>query len=500
MLREGASATAGPAMDCDGGKSRIPSLRRSASVRVRGERTIPESAAARCCRPLAPGLLGDAGTPECCDEESAQSVGSTASLASCGSTSVGKNGVPGPGMRSTKFVLHCQRHFECPPEGYLTPTQRRERELRQLRSALARATRDAQDKEERLAALERELDQLRLGEQAQDTQERGMETDDLDDSGIVADLPSWTGGRCSKETQACPPEDPKVAPAGRKAEELSQRGRGTSTTDSREERAEEGSTVRENWSDSTDSLDSGPDRKGSREADARGVGAASLRKKYRDLKHRYVDRTESLLQMLGDLNANTDRKAERCSRKETDASTDAFWQHISTCQSTCVTRYLELRPAYETTQERLRHLERELSEARAEIEKQEQWHSEMYLKMYRKGQEAAQFEREEDGTASSPPRGGGSIPALLQQLRRTESELERSRALHRAPLAASAPRTGGNDRQAEYTLRFLKDAVFYFLTDRTDCRGHLNAIQSILGFSEAERAAVAKAWRHRGRL
>ncbi|XP_029839394.2 uncharacterized protein LOC8028938 isoform X2 [Ixodes scapularis] len=453
-------------MDCDGGKSRIPSLRRSASVRVRGERTIPESAAARCCRPLAPSLLGDAGTPECCDEESAQSVGSTASLASCGSTSVGKNGVPGPGVRSTKFVLHCQRHFECPPEGYLTPTQRRERELRQLRSALARATRDAQDKEERLAALERELDQLRLGEQVQDTQERGMETDDLDDSGIVADLPSWTGSRCSKETQACPPEDPKVAPAGRKAEELSQRGRGTSTTDSREERAEEGSTVRENWSDSTDSLDSGPDRKGSREADARGVGAASLRKKYRDLKHRYVDRTESLLQMLGDLNA----------------------------------KYLELRPAYETTQERLRHLERELSEARAEIEKQEQWHSEMYLKMYRKGQEAAQFEREEDGTASSPPRGGGSIPALLQQLRRTESELERSRALHRAPLAASAPRTGGNDRQAEYTLRFLKDAVFYFLTDRTDCRGHLNAIQSILGFSEAERAAVAKAWRHRGRL
>lgn len=74
-------------------------------------------------------------------------------------------GVPGPGVRSTKFVLHCQRHFECPPEGYLTPTQRRERELRQLRSALARATRDAQDKEERLAALERELDQLRLGEQ-----------------------------------------------------------------------------------------------------------------------------------------------------------------------------------------------------------------------------------------------------------------------------------------------------------------------------------------------
>lgn len=76
--------------------------------------------------------------------------------------------------------------------------------------------------------------------------------------------------------------------------------------------------------------------------------------------------------------------------------------------------------------------------------------------------------------------------------------LPAERAHHRAPLAVTPPRA--NDRQAEYTLRFLKDAVFYFLTDRTDCRGHLNAIQSILGFSEAERAAVAKAWRHRGRL
>ncbi|KAL1437711.1 hypothetical protein MTO96_048667 [Rhipicephalus appendiculatus] len=233
--------------------------------------------------------------------------------------------------------------------------------------------------------------------------------------------------------------------------------------------------------DSEDSTESLPEE--------RRHSSETLRRKYRQLKHRYEQRTESLLQMLGDLNAkrwlsdNCATRSSLCNHGSLIAErqprepppgpssrqADALWQHVSTCQSTCITRYLELRPAYESTQERLRHLERELSEARAEIEKQERWHSEMYLKMYRKGQEAAQFERSEEVQPS---------PSTLPSFR-------------------GAPST---ERQAEYTLRFLKDAVFYFLTDRSDCRGHLSAIQSILGFSEAERAAVAKAWRHRGRL
>ncbi|KAK8782595.1 hypothetical protein V5799_016065 [Amblyomma americanum] len=99
--------------------------------------------------------------------------------------------------------------------------------------------------------------------------------------------------------------------------------------------------------ESDDSTESFPEE-GTRRRSS-GSSSEMLRRKYRQLKHRYEQRTESLLQMLGDLN----------------------------------TKYLELRPAYESTQERLRHLERELSEARAEIEKQERWHSEMYLKMYR---------------------------------------------------------------------------------------------------------------------
>lgn len=46
----------------------------------------------------------------------------------------------------------------------------------------------------------------------------------------------------------------------------------------------------------------------------------------------------------------------------------------------------------------------------------------------------------------------------------------------------------------EVTLQFLKSAVYYFLTDKeNNTRGHLNAIESILGFSDAERRRIEQA-------
>lgn len=43
----------------------------------------------------------------------------------------------------------------------------------------------------------------------------------------------------------------------------------------------------------------------------------------------------------------------------------------------------------------------------------------------------------------------------------------------------------------EVKLQFLKSAVYYFLTDKENSQGHLNAIESILGFSDAEKATIA---------
>ncbi|XP_075550881.1 GRIP domain-containing protein quick-to-court isoform X4 [Dermacentor variabilis] len=397
------------------GRSRIPSLlRRSASVRVRGER--------------------HAAAPSCCSHPSADgdSVGSTASLVSCGSATSRPAGQQSAATSmetavschrrgSCRSVLHCQRPVET--DNYLTPTQRKDRELRQLRAALARATTEARLRDERLRELTAQLQSLQtsqgLSVEGSSVEERAAEGVSLGDSGISSDvLPS--------HTESVPEEVPEMEGG----DEGSTGPQAAAASGLPESQAVSG--------ESDDSTESFPEEEATRRHPS--AGSETLRRKYRQLKHRYEQRTESLLQMLGDLNA----------------------------------KYLELRPAYESTQERLRHLERELSEARAEIEKQERWHSEMYLKMYRKGQEAAQFERNEELQHRTEVASPSALPAFR-----------------------GVP---GTERQAEYTLRFLKDAVYYFLTDRSDCRGHLSAIQSILGFSEAERAAVAKAWRHRGRL
>lgn len=49
------------------------------------------------------------------------------------------------------------------------------------------------------------------------------------------------------------------------------------------------------------------------------------------------------------------------------------------------------------------------------------------------------------------------------------------------------------DLDPEVTLQFLKSAIYYFLTDKENHRGHLRAIESILGFSHVEIANINKA-------
>lgn len=50
-----------------------------------------------------------------------------------------------------------------------------------------------------------------------------------------------------------------------------------------------------------------------------------------------------------------------------------------------------------------------------------------------------------------------------------------------------------NKVDPEVTLQFLKSAIYYFLTDKENSQGHLNAIESILGFSDIEKSNIDKA-------
>ncbi|XP_064489290.1 protein quick-to-court-like isoform X3 [Ornithodoros turicata] len=432
-------------MDNDTGKSRIPSLRRSASVRVRGEKMSPNTGlfcgGPNNSRQSIASMESHNCHHPCGDSESLKSHGSNTSLASCGSSqqTAGDKGSCSHGRRN-KFVLHCQRHCATPQETYLTPTQRKDRELRSLRTALAQATRDAEDKSLQLHELSREIERLRHDRPLTPHSEAGAsQSGGSIANGDTADIEAVACRESGSEQasrytpkQVQTDDDIRCASSVSTFVQTTERDCPSSlhsnhglVTEPHEEVDLYGDDIRHirmSWINSNLSTDVSKKDEATGDDDD-DYDATDLRRKYRDLRQRYNDRTENLLQMLSDLNA-------------------------------------------------------------------------------KKGKEAAKFEHDEDGLYDAGERqraSGPTMSPLLQQLRRTERELERTRELYSVPQRPAIHGIAG-DRQAEYTLRFLKDAVFYFLTDRTDFRGHLNAIQSILGFSEAERAAVAKVWRNRGRL
>ena len=66
---------------------------------------------------------------------------------------------------------------------------------------------------------------------------------------------------------------------------------------------------------------------------------------------------------------------------------------------------------------------------------------------------------------------------------------------HRLAEAQEKPSIGERtEDDPETTLQFLKSAVYYFLTDRDNHLGHLRAIESILGFTLAEKHDIEKCY------
>lgn len=133
------------------------------------------------------------------------------------------------------------------------------------------------------------------------------------------------------------------------------------------------------------------------------------------------------------------------------------------------------------------YLKAEIESLKKALADQEERHTEMNLKMYLKGQEAAKFERKDqvlEMAAHAPEKV--SVPELLSQLAETEKELDKVKAMYRQLAEGQA----SNSSSPEATLLFLKSAFYYFLTDEANCQGHLHAIQSILGFTESEKQSI----------
>ncbi|KOX81048.1 hypothetical protein WN51_09973 [Melipona quadrifasciata] len=215
-----------------------------------------------------------------------------------------------------------------------------------------------------------------------------------------------------------------------------------------------------------------------------------------ELKQKHNDKVESLLNQLAEVN----------------------------------TRYCEVRPSVDAAEARARELEAELEtvktelvEQKALLNEQEERNKQMYLRMYTKGQEAARLEQADqiyEHAHQSPPKV--TVAELLQQLTITQAELEnitratrlisadRSQSLLSAQEAVSLwvlgtrkamyrriieARNNQGALDPEITLQFLKSAIYYFLTDKENHHGHLNAIESILGFTEIEKHNIDKIYR-----
>ncbi|XP_076676784.1 GRIP domain-containing protein quick-to-court isoform X2 [Andrena cerasifolii] len=424
------------------------------------------------------------------DAESVKSYGSACSTASaCDHATFAYNGTTWSG-RSRKYVVHCSNH-NGDNEQYLTPTQRAARQVRKFQALLKEARKEIEEKDQEIFRLTKEVVELRLYKASLNSPDERTDSSDaltvrennpfspespskdLPDEGALqkvaspdtpekrvhSDLPSSLadsghfedGSVHSKDSVYLPevqPETIHIATTPNKVPEDSTSDtyvRSTAETPDKDEERRKLVNLYESRIE---------------EMHRRHVD------ELQELKQKHNDKVESLLNQLAEVN----------------------------------TRYCEVRPCVDAAEARARELETELEAVKAELaeektllSEQEERNKQMYLKMYAKGQEAARMEQADQilvHAHQTPPKV--TVAELLRQLTVTQAELENIKAMYRRIIEA---RSNQGALDPEITLQFLKSAIYYFLTDKENHQGHLNAIESILGFTDAEKHNIDRIYR-----
>ncbi|KAL6258035.1 hypothetical protein P5V15_009953 [Pogonomyrmex californicus] len=426
------------------------------------------------------------------DAESVKSYSSACSTASaCEHASFALNGTTWSG-RSRKYVVHCSNYVG-DNEQYLTPTQRAAKQVRKLQALLKEARKEIEEKDREILRLTKEVVELRLYKASLNSPDERTDSSDaltvrennpfspespskdLPDEGIPeksiaspetpekrvhTDLPSSLadsghfedGSVHSKDSVCLPESQPEII---------------ISTT----------TTCIDAVSNNIVS-DTNPVTPTNAERDEERRRLVShYESRIEDMHRRHVDELQELKQKHND-------KVESLLNQLSEVNT----------------RYCEVRPAMDVAEARARELEAELEAVKTELNEQktllseqEERNKQMYLKMYAKGQEAARIEQADQilvQAHQSPPKV--TVAELLQQLTVTQAELENIKAMYRRIVEA---RSSQGTLDPEITLQFLKSAIYYFLTDKENHHGHLNAIESILGFTDAERHNIDRYYR-----
>ncbi|GAB1610775.1 hypothetical protein Ahia01_001364000 [Argonauta hians] len=138
----------------------------------------------------------------------------------------------------------------------------------------------------------------------------------------------------------------------------------------------------------------------------------------------------------------------------------------------------------------IKQLQAEICALKETVRKSDDDQEKMYLEMYKKGQQSAQFEREEDlQTLLTRGVNNVGIRELARRLAWTECELAKWQTIQRKEAYESADKPS---TEAAATLRFLKDSFFHYLTNEKDSDDHLRAMIRIFNYTEVQRKKVAR--------
>ncbi|XP_017763123.1 PREDICTED: uncharacterized protein LOC108552934 isoform X2 [Eufriesea mexicana] len=441
-----------------------------------------------------PGLAASGGSStgiaDDSDAESVKSYGSACSTASaCDHATFALNGTTWSG-RSRKYVVHCSNHTS-DNEQYLTPTQRAARQIRKFQTLLKEARKEIEEKDQEIFRLTKEVVELRLYKASLNSPDERTDSSDAltvrENNPFSPESPSKDLPDESVLQKIASPDTPEKRAPSNLPSSLADSGHfedgSVHSKDSvyiPEVQAESThiSTTpikvpEDNTSDTfVRSTTETPERDEERRKLV-NLYESRIEEMHRrhvdelqELKQKHNDKVESLLNQLSEVN----------------------------------TRYCEVRPSVDAAEARARELEAELESVKAELTEQktllndqEERNKQMYLRMYAKGQEAARLEHSDqisEYAHQTTPKV--TVAELLQQLTITQAELENIKAMYRRIIEA---RNNQGALDPEITLQFLKSAIYYFLTDKENHHGHLNAIESILGFTEAEKHNIDKIYR-----
>uniref|UniRef100_A0A1I8HJ02 GRIP domain-containing protein n=1 Tax=Macrostomum lignano TaxID=282301 RepID=A0A1I8HJ02_9PLAT len=140
-----------------------------------------------------------------------------------------------------------------------------------------------------------------------------------------------------------------------------------------------------------------------------------------------------------------------------------------------------------------------LEKLKAECAERERRHQDLYLEMYRKGRDSARFERQDEieKLAVLEP-DKVAMEELLEKLEITQHDLQKWQSIKLKEVYEDSDKA---TTEAEAKLRFLRDSMFHYLTekDREQNHQHLMAMIGIFSFTDVQMKHIMKSLDERRR-